>query len=53
MIILTLMPRPQGVQVVGLVVGLPHPGQLRGVVLQQGIDGIHPEGAALLVILEQ
>ena len=53
MIILTLIPWSEGVQVVGLVVGLPHLGQLRGVVLQQGINGIDPEGAILLVILEQ
>ena len=53
MIILTLIPWSEGVQVVGLVVGLPHLGQLGGVVLQQGINGIDPEGAILLVILEQ
>ena len=51
MIILTLM--SEGVQVVGLVVGLPHLGQLGGVVLQQGIDGVNPERATFLVILER
>ena len=47
------MPGPEGVQVVGLVVCLAHPGQPRGVVLQQGVDRVHPEGAATLVILKQ
>ena len=37
-IILTLMPRPEGVQVVGLVVSLAYPGQPSGVVLQQAVD---------------
>ena len=37
-IILTLVPRPEGVKVEGLVVGLAHPGQPRGVVLQQAVD---------------
>ena len=37
-IILTLMPRPEGVHVVGLVVSPTYPGQPSGVVLQQAVD---------------
>ena len=36
-IILTLMPRPEDVKVVGLVEGLAHPCQPRGVVFQQAV----------------
>ena len=39
------------IQVVGLVVGLPDVGQSGGVLLQQAVDGVDPEPAAVVILL--